>query len=407
MAGIATDVTTEFTAQQLQEKELVLNLSNRELLGENILRLQIITTGSALRKGISLLELFAENKTRRTLIYRSELHAFRSVEEEQTHCLYFLEKGIKRHLAGYTYPSDKELPTKSATPLPEALLKKTTRLFQRDNWFCNVIHSPIEVVALNKGKKAAKAILPPDKHSLMADPFGIIHKGREFVLFERQESGKKGEIACFLEGEVTTVFKSEYHLSYPFLLEKDGKIYCIPEQHESGRLDLYEFNPESRSISFKKTILKDFAATDPTVVLHKNKYWLFCTDTADQGANSRLHLFYADHPEGEWKPHRQNPIKISVKGSRPGGTLFTHEGHLYRPGQNSAETYGGSLIIYRIDQLTESEFSETAVNEIFPGDFGSGFAGIHTISKFGNKTLIDLKQKVFSFRNILQYLRKT
>ena len=408
LSGIATDVTSEINAVQIQGAPLVLNLSSATLQnGKTVLTLGITHTGSKFQKGLSLLELFAFDGKNRSLIYRSQLHTFRNEEEGELHSIYFLEKGIKMQLEGLSFKAYKALSANAKPNAVSGILKKISRFLQRDQWICSVIDAPIPEVALSNGSLSATALVESNTNLLMADPFGVIYKGQEYILFERQETDKKGEIACCNDGKVTIALRNEFHLSYPFLLEHAGEVYCIPEQHESGRLDLYNFNPESRTLSFKKTLLHNFAATDPTLVRYNNKFWLFCTDTSDNGANSRLHIYHADHLEGDWQPHRLNPVKISVRGSRPGGTFFEHEGRLYRPGQNSAETYGGSLIIYRIDLLTDSEYQETEVNEIFPANFGHGFAGIHTISSLGNRTLIDLKQKVFSFRNILHYLRKT
>ncbi len=44
--------------------------------------------------------------------------------------------------------------------------------------------------------------------------------------------------------------------------------------------------------------------------------------------------------EGPWEPHRRNPVKCDVRGSRPAGTPFVHGGELYRPAQDGSKRYG-------------------------------------------------------------------
>jgi len=70
-----------------------------------------------------------------------------------------------------------------------------------------------------------------------------------------------------------------------------------------------------------------------------------------------------------------------------------HEGQLYRPAQDSSETYGGRLVINRVVQLDTHDYREEFVKCIEPLPGGPHKAGIHTISAVGpNFTLVDGKR---------------
>lgn len=283
--------------------------------------------------------------------------------------------------------------------------KRLSGLFFRDHWFCAIINSPIYKVALEKTNFDTDAV-HNDKTFLRADPFGIIHQGKPVILYERINPGKKGIIAGKFQNEESILLSNSTHYSYPFLFNDNGNIFCIPEQHELNRVDLYRLNVEKKSLEFDSALLHDISLADVSIVFHEQKYWMFCTDNSGNGANLRLLIFYSQSLKGEWKPHSLNPVKTSIKGARSAGTPFIHNGRLYRPAQNCSKSYGGSVSVYRVVNLSETSFEEELIHEVLPSQFGSGYSGIHTISSLGDQTLIDLKKKVFTLRNLLHLFRK-
>jgi hypothetical protein len=89
-------------------------------------------------------------------------------------------------------------------------------------------------------------------------------------------------------------------------------------------------------------------------------------------------------------------VKCDVRSARPGGTPFIVDGILYRPAQDDSATYGGSIVINRVDRLTTETFEETAVARLEPDPDGPYPAGIHTLSAVGGWILVDGKRDRFA-----------
>ena len=67
--------------------------------------------------------------------------------------------------------------------------------------------------------------------------------------------------------------------------------------------------------------------------------------------------------------------------------MFIHEGKLYRPSQNCAESYGANIIINKVLKISPMEFIEEPILTINPNS--TALDGVHTLSSFGGITLID------------------
>ena len=89
--------------------------------------------------------------------------------------------------------------------------------------------------------------------------------------------------------------------------------------------------------------LADVPASDPTLLWHDGRYWLFVAATG-RGMSpwDELHLFSAARLADVWEPHPQNPIVADVRRARPAGRIFSRGGELIRPGQDCSVEYGRS-----------------------------------------------------------------
>ena len=143
----------------------------------------------------------------------------------------------------------------------------------------------------------------------------------------------------------------------------------------------------------------------PTILFYQDRWWLFSTDSNNKGADLRLNIYFANNPLDNWLPHSLNPVKTDISSARPAGTPFLYNEKLIRPSQNSSKSYGGSIIINEIVKLTTTEFLEIKLKQLNPNIFeGSYPDGIHTISSFGNCTLIDGKRIEYKFKHFLNRL---
>jgi hypothetical protein len=336
------------------------------------------------------------------LIDQVFFRTFKSEEEAYHHASYLLESHIK-YFIKYKKFNIQGRQTENANHQKSSKIK---RWFSRDNWLIATVDLPIERFLNAPSNIPFKPIFPENRQILRADPFGFISNGKEFIFYEHQEPAQNGTLH-FVSGEKDNeLLKLSGHLSFPYVFEENGKIYCIPEKSYDGKCDLYEFLPQEKKLNFIKTLLHNISASDAVIFKYEDLYWIFCTDTSDQGANNRLLAFYSTSLNEEFRPHALNPLMVSLFGARNGGTPFEVDGKIYRPAQNNSKEYGGSLLIFRMDELGPETFRQTLMTEIHPQQFGSQFYGIHTLSSLGNRTLIDLKTKIFTFSNLLNRLSK-
>ena len=278
------------------------------------------------------------------------------------------------------------------------LLRKGLDACREDQWAIGVVRAPIHSF-LDAHRERTTAWLPErSRHEYVADPFGLRTARGLVILGERFDHRlRRGEICTIASPDgrrfdlPSTALALPAHMSYPYLFEHDGALYCIPEMFQSGGIQLFEFLVPSGTWRFVATLIEGTAGVDPTFLRHGNRLWLFFT-TRDDGA-AVLHLWWAPALAGPWRPHRRSPVKFDVRSARPAGTPFEHGGQIFRPSQDCSETYGGAIRINRILRLTADEFDEETVAVLRPDANGPYPAGLHTLSAFDEWTLIDGKRR--------------
>ncbi len=238
--------------------------------------------------------------------------------------------------------------------------------------------------------------LIPDKDRYWADPF-IVEKDDRFYIFieEKILASGLGRIACLTLDENgglvsnQVVLERPYHLSYPFIFEYQNEIYMLPETAANRTLELYRCQHFPDQWQFVKMLMADIYAVDATLFEYDKKWWLFANVKEEGGSSlDALHLFYADSPLADkWAAHPLNPIVRDIRSARPAGRIFTCDGKLIRPSQDSSRRYGYALKFNRIDKLSENEYEETNVTSFFPK--GGKILATHTFNQAGDLTVID------------------
>ena len=236
--------------------------------------------------------------------------------------------------------------------------------------------------------------------SFIADPFGYGRDGEEQILVEEYDEGGKGRI-CRLERprpghplELEVEIEEPFHMSYPLVFREGDQLYCIPETYQANGARLYQLR-QGRWTPLC-TIVEGLPIVDPTLFRHDNRYWLLCTLQNDGAwGNLKLHGYYSDSLASDWKPHPLNPLKCDIGSCRPAGRPVEIDGVLYRPSQDCSETYGGALVINRVERLTPTEFRESVAATIRPLASGPYPHGLHTINGLAEGTVIDGKKFTF------------
>ncbi|MBU6338706.1 MAG: hypothetical protein KGQ36_01870 [Rickettsiales bacterium] len=294
------------------------------------------------------------------------------------------------------------------------LLQKISRIFFIEQWNIGILNFPIADIFHKKPE--VKWLNNPCKLRFFADPFGFKIADKNYVIFEDYSQIKKRgriSIAALDENlnlvDQKIVLDDGKHLSYPFVINDKDSCFMICESYKSNKLSLYEIDKNKIELKKVKDIFVDKKIIDPTIIFHQEKYWMFYTTEND--SNAKLHIAFADSLDGEFKEHKKNPVKDDLFSARSAGTPFIVDGVIYRPSQNCTKAYGESVVINKITELSEENFSEEFVKEI-KAEYHN--FGLHTISEFGFLTLTDGRKKVFLIykpfisliRNFMRILKK-
>lgn len=245
-----------------------------------------------------------------------------------------------------------------------------------------------------------------------ADPFPIEVDGTTHLFFEqiRVRNGK-GVIAhatIGADGRPTparTVIDEPFHVSYPLVFPWRGEWYMMPEMRQAGRIDLY------RAIEFpfrwvrEQTLIADCRASDPTLVEHEGRVWLFAAVSASGGpAVDELCAYYADDIHGPWTPHPKNPIVTDVRTARPAGRFLRDAEGLIRPGQDCSVRYGYRVSLNRIHTLTPTEYREAPCGTVGPDVLPGGLA-CHTFNVCSGLEWSDVLQRSLRLPTFLRGFR--
>ncbi|HKV33903.1 MAG TPA: hypothetical protein VJP89_06275 [Pyrinomonadaceae bacterium] len=234
--------------------------------------------------------------------------------------------------------------------------------------------------------------LTPPKDKFWADPFPVKFEDKYFVFFEEYlyKTGKAHisvmELTRSGASEPVPVLKRDYHLSYPFMLEWQGRHFMIPETAGNKTVEVYSCEKFPGEWKLE-TVLLERPGRDATLFELDGLWWMFVA-ISDTLGSDELHLYYSSAPFGPWKPHKQNPVKSDVRNSRPAGRLFYWNGDLCRPAQDSSQRYGYGMTINRIARLNTGEYVEQEVAKVLP-QWRRDLRGTHTLNMCEDLTIID------------------
>jgi hypothetical protein len=295
--------------------------------------------------------------------------------------------------------------------LKNIVKKIFSKIFFYDMWNIAVIDEPIHTFLKNGNKPKARWLSAMSGNKYYADPFPISRENNTFIYFEEYDyQTSKGFISgkyldSWSDSPCSKVIQASVHMSYPYILEYEGEIYCIPEASESKEVAIYKVIDFPFRMEKIGTLINNYTAIDSTVFLYNNRWWLMATDGA-LNEYDNLNIWFADDLLGPWIPHPLNPVKLDICSARPAGPPFIHKGQLYRPSQDCSGHYGKRIVINRIIRLTPTEFREEKVAVIDPYSDSPYPDGLHTISSAaGGKTIIDGKKRVLIGTNftVLKY----
>lgn len=345
----------------------------------------------------------------------------RSFERAYGEVATLLRGAVQELIVGAALPAPAAFaPQPAPTPLRRALwglrgkaLAWRRRLVARwlsESWMIGVLDAPIHEMIGTPLASRIRWLGERGSTHYRADPFGIPGDRQRLyceVYDYRDGLGRIEAIELDRGDRIVQAgparLQSPMHLSYPYLFEHEGELYAIPETSANHRCELFriEADGEWRPLA---VLLEGIAAADASLFVHDGRFWLAYTDLR-LGAFDNLCLSYADDLHGPWRPHALHPVKLDHCSSRPAGTPFLHQGALYRPAQDCSAGYGAAIAINRIEVCTPQRYREAVVGRCRPDPHGRNPHGLHTVSSWGERTLVDGKRYVFNLHELGRKLR--
>lgn len=247
-------------------------------------------------------------------------------------------------------------------------------------------------------------LLPNPKWGWAADPFPIIYENCLYIFAEifLYKSERNGVIAyCkFENGKFTgwTVsMDKHWHLSYPNIFVKEGKLYMCPETRQNDEIAVYELKAFPNQWEKTKVLLSNVQCVDTTFCTYQGKKYMFTFQPQKGGIKGRLLLYQIDGDK--ISKGRIISEDTGTECARPGGRIICEDGKMFRVSQNGANGYGSGLMFSEIDSFLpvykEHEIRRITAGEI-KGNWNRKFSGIHTYNRINEIEVIDLKYRAFS-----------
>ena len=284
--------------------------------------------------------------------------------------------------------------------MPSKAVRLYRDLFIRAEWNIGIVRHPIESFLDPRFEPDIRWLPDPGSGRFLADPFGVVTDGSLYILCEALDYVPRKGIIAAVRVDGQTISPPEIalelpgHLSYPYLLEHDGHVYCVPESFQTREIALYRAEAFPHRWTKVAVLVENVAAVDATIIRHGNRWWLFHTDQ-DRGPHDTLFIRHGAALLGPWEPHALTPAKVDAGSARPGGTPFVYGGMLFRPAQDCSDTYGRRVVINRVTKLSETEFQEEPVAFVGPFHDSPYPDGVHTVSAVGDLTLVDARRDRF------------
>jgi len=199
----------------------------------------------------------------------------------------------------------------------------------------------------------------------VADPFVCRSEGIWYMFFELlNQLTWRGEIGYATSADGydweyhNVVLAEPFHLSYPYVFERDGEFYMIPETGGTRSVRLYRAVNFPQDWIHVETLLNGGRFVDSSIFQFESKWWLF-TEAGPNPASPLLRLYHADEPRGPWKEHPSSPILDNDPDiTRPAGRVVIFGGRPIRFAQKISPTYGTEVRALQILELSETTYRE-------------------------------------------------
>jgi hypothetical protein len=233
----------------------------------------------------------------------------------------------------------------------------------------------------------------PARYRFLADPFPHPKGGLLVEALRRWD--EQGEILHLDDDGEQVLCAGQGHFSYPGTVSEDGAWFIVPETAEWGTPRIFGLNNNGADAVGELNVEGAPRLIDPTLFRNGENLFLFANTFVEGSGVLRLWISaglferFAEHPA--------SPIRISPAGARMGGAIM-HEGQrLVRLGQDGSRDYGNGLLLFEIERLTPTDYSEREVDSLY----FAGVKGPHTLNLANGKLVFDFyREKVTPFAGV-------
>ena len=221
--------------------------------------------------------------------------------------------------------------------------------FTQLRWTVGVADFDPDTILDPKRKLKIHWVKHNNKGSWFADPF-ILDVTDDFIFILVEEfvySCNKGRISKLkinrhtwqLE-QIVPIIEQRTHISFPAYYKEKGKVYIYPENTLSGKLSLYEYDPDSGVVSKMKDII-DVPLADAVLFKLSGRDVIMAT-TAPNDSGKKLDFYPCSSYSVTGAP---DSVYFETKVARNAGFPFKVHGHIIRPAQDCSHYYGSCVVL--------------------------------------------------------------
>ena len=272
-------------------------------------------------------------------------------------------------------------------------------MFQKlasSRWNLAFVNEDIESILSGKPIHFTKVRNPFADKYWFADPF-ILDVANEYisVLAEAMPStSHKGVIALLTISrkemtitDVEVILEEPWHLSFPNIMHKDGKIYVYPESAHGNKLYLYELTKDSNgktNLTRVKTLCND-VIWDNEINSFFGEPLLFTAHQNDFNLD-----IYSWNKDNELFEYFES-VSSDQQNMRMAGALIPHKGKIYYPSQISTPyVYGKAVEIREISHIN-GKWNLHHIRYVKPPK-GLLYRGLHTFNTYLGMTIVDIHE---------------
>lgn len=229
-----------------------------------------------------------------------------------------------------------------------------------------------------------KWVKNPYKDRWFADPFILYSddKSIELLVEEFSYKHRRGRIArLVVDRETMTItdfkiiLELDTHLSFPFIIRKDGEVLVVPENYKSGIQSLFKYNADTCKLELQST-LSPGKFTD-AVIFKAGGIWQMISTEEPNPNGSDLEYFILDNNLNI--EYKKDQFHFDGRTARNGGDIFRIRKKAYRPAQICDHRYGEGIELQEVVIKDDKIVGFKPIKRILP-TCKRWHLGIHTFN---------------------------